>query len=383
MERSRKLKLRSVEISGFKSFNNVGQTLPLGDINILIGANGSGKSTVVSFFRMLQEMMSYPSGHLQSYVGKQGGASALLHFGPKNTPRIMARLSFENEQYMNSYSFTLAHAASDTLIFTEETVSNRNKNYPEARNIDLQPGLKESGLKTKATEDVSPALKLMHAVLCSCRVYHFHDTSSEAKIRNAGYINNNDFLVNDAGNLSAFLYGLQSNNATKPYYEKIVRHIKQAFPQFDDFYLRPSSRNKDYILLEWKETTHTEYIFGPNQISDGTLRFMALCTLLLQPPDKLPDVIVLDEPELGLHPAAIIELSAMIKSASEHVQIILATQSPALLDEFEPEQVITIERDRGTSASVLKIHGKHELESWLQEFTLSEIWDKNILGGKP
>jgi predicted ATPase len=202
-------------------------------------------------------------------------------------------------------------------------------------------------------------------------------------IRNSAYINQNDILYSDGGNLAAFLFAMKENSNSLPYYEKIVRRIKHVFPQFRDFALRPSAGNNKYIILDWFDENHIEYKFGAHQLSDGTLRFMALAALLLQPPQNMPSVIVLDEPELGLHPSAIVELASMVKLASRHAQIVLATQSPALLDEFSPEQITVIERDPISKSSVFKKLNEDDLKVWLEEYTLSEIWDKNIIGGRP
>jgi predicted ATPase len=190
-------------------------------------------------------------------------------------------------------------------------------------------------------------------------------------------------LYSDGGNLAAFLFGLKENETTFPYYQKIVRHIKQVFPSFRDFALQPSVRNNNYIMLDWVAENSLEYKLGAHQLSDGTIRFMALAALLLQPPANLPSVIVIDEPELGLHPSAIVELASMVKIASRHTQVVLATQSPALLDEFKPEQITVIERDPLSGSSVFKQFNERDLSVWLEDYTLSEIWDKNILGGKP
>lgn len=382
MENPNKIKLKSITLSGFKSFNNDGHSILFDDVTVLIGANGAGKSNLVSFFKMIAFMMTKA---LQQYVGEQGLASSILHYGPKRTPLLNAKLEFENENYYDAYEFTLAHAAQDSLIFTNEVLSFQDKQrYQKEGKVVLPPGTKESGLKSDLPEyKESKPLKMIHVLLCNCRVYQFHDTSATSNIRNGGYINQGGYLYSDGGNLAAFLYGLKENSNNKQFYDKIVRHIRQVFPQFGDFNLKPTARNDNYIMLDWRERNHTEYVFGPHQISDGSIRFMALAALLLQPPKGLPAVIVLDEPELGLHPSAIIELAGMIKIASQHTQVVLATQSPALLDEFSPEQVTVIERNPISQSSSFKRYSEDELKDWLSDFTLSEIWDKNVLGGKP
>ena len=383
MEKRDAIQLKSVTISGFKSFNNDEHTIEFGDISVLIGANGAGKSNLVSFFKMIGNMMS---ANLQQYIGEQGGASLILNFGPKVSPKLSAKFVFEKETIYNDYEFSLAHTVQDGLIFTHEINSYHNKTkYETPKQWIFPPGTKESGLSldTRKQRDYQQQAKEIYCLLRKCRVYQFHDTSVSSKIRNSGYINQNEFLYNDGSNLAAFLYGLKENEENRPFYDKIIRHIKQVFPQFGDFVLQPGIGNKNYIMLDWHEQNNVEYKFGAHQLSDGTLRFMALTALLLQPPQNLPSVIVIDEPELGLHPSAIVELASMVKITSQHTQIILATQSPALLDEFSPEQITVIERDPVSKSSVFKKKKSEDLKDWLEEYTLSEMWDKNILGGRP
>ena len=363
MERQNNIRLKSVTISGFKSFNSDGQTVEFGDVSVLIGANGAGKSNLVSFFKMIGYMMK---AALQQYIGEQGGANSILNFGRRHTSEMSAKLEFDNNHF---YEFTLAGVAQDTMIVTEELVQTHIR-------FSFPSGLKECGLSGYSAEKLP-------ASLSNCKVYQFHDTSSTSNIRNSGYINQNECLYSDGGNLAAFLYAMKENKTTLPYYEKIVRRIKQVFPLFKGFALQPSARNNNYIMLDWVGENAMEYKLGAHQLSDGTIRFMALTALLLQPPQNLPLMIVLDEPELGLHPSAIVELAGMVKIASQHAQIVLATQSPALLDEFSPEQITVIECDPISKSSIFKKFSAEDLRDWLDDYTLSEMWDKNILGGRP
>jgi len=375
MGNQNKIKLKSITLSGFKSFNSDGHTIKFGDVTVLIGANGSGKSNLISFFKMVAFMMTKS---LQQYVGEQGFANSILNYGIKTTNRLQAKIEFENNNFNTLYEFTLSHAAQDSLIFAEEEITNSGKKLNDSKQekIRLLSGQQESGLRLDNPEfGESKSVKMIHTLLSGCRVYQFHDTSSTSKIRNGGYINQSEYLYNDGGNLAAFLYGIKENESNKSYYNKIVRHIKQVFTQFEEFHLRPTDRNNNYIMLDWFEKNHNEYTFGPHQISDGSIRFMALAALLLQPPKNLPAVIILDEPELGLHPSAIVELAGMVKIASQHTQIVIATQNPSLLDEFSTEQITVIERDPISLSSTFKQYEEEELKDWLSDFTISEIWD--------
>ena len=377
--RSDKLKLNNINLKGFKSINTNGQDIPIGDITILLGANGAGKSNLISFFQMLNYMTT---GALQNYIGQSGSASSLLFFGSKQTTKISAELTFTDSKSEDKYIFSLAHAAGDTLIFTEETLFWKYHNNPEHIKISLDTGLKESGLYDYCKKQDSKAGWVIFNLLKNCQVFQFHDTSKEAKIRNNVYINDADFLRNNGGNLAAFLYAIKNQKNGENYYNRIVRYIKLAMPQFNDFVLSPSTQNSNYIMLNWLEND-SEYLFGPHQISDGSLRFMALTTLLLQPSKSLPSVIILDEPELGLHPSAISLLAGMVKTASQNCQIILATQSTRLIDEFEANDIVVVERNEKEKCSSFKKLNQKALGNWLDRYSMSELWEKNIIGGRP
>jgi predicted ATPase len=281
----------------------------------------------------------------------------------------------------DTYSFTLSHASGDTLIFTEEYVTWERAGSQRTMKIDLAAGHKEAQLLEDARQGGTTSQFILN-LLRSCQVYHFHDTSSTSKILNQGYIGDNVYLRSNAGNLAAYLFAMANNEEWKKHYERIVRHIQLVLPQFGDFVLRPSPLNKDYIRLDWREK-RKDYLFGPYLLSDGSLRFMALATLLLQPAVSLPKVIILDEPELGLHPAAISSLSGMIRTASVNSQVILATQSPRLVDEFNIDEIVIVERDETKDRSLVKRLDEKDLSEWLERYSLSDLWEKNVLGGRP
>jgi predicted ATPase len=151
--------------------------------------------------------------------------------------------------------------------------------------------------------------------------------------------------------------------------------------QFNNFYLEPNEGG--YVMLKWMGISPNDYVLLPQQFSDGTIRFIALATLLLQPEVMMPKVIIVDEPELGLHPYAINQLAEMIKEAAKHTQIIVATQSPGLVDEFSASQITVIERDEENECTVVNRLNEEKLAEWLKHYSLSELWDKNVIGGRP
>lgn len=369
-----KLYLRKLTISGFKSIGTVknSQSLDIHNVNIIIGSNGSGKSNFVSFFKMLNNIMT---GALQVFVGKTGSSENILFFGSKRTSLLSASLEFSNESNKDVYEFSLVKSVQDSLIFAEEKIIWNDKVYP------LGGGQKESMLVSNDSNSVSE--QIVRAILSSCKAFQFHDTSETSHIRNSCGIGNNKFLFSDAGNLAAILYVLKNKKEYFNYYKRIVDYVRFVVPQFDDFVLEPSVLNQDFIKLKWKQKGETEYEFGPEQLSDGSIRFIALATLFLQPEDLIPSVIVIDEPELGLHPQAVDILATLIKTASQHSQILVATQSERLINNFDADDIIVAEHNKIENCSVYKRLNSNDLEEWLSEYSLSQLWEKNILGGQP
>jgi predicted ATPase len=382
-------KLSKIIVGGFKSFRKgdftrldggelVSQDIPIefGDLTVLLGANGAGKSNLVSFFKLLN---SLASGTFQEYVGRAGGAGALLHYGAQVTPSMHFQTLFAGEGRQIEYSAGLAYAPPDKLVITSEVLSlDTEGELLQERYVGH--GFFESELEHGAASG-NPACGTIRDLLSRCRIYQFHDTSPTARVRGEGYVEDAGFLREDAGNLAAYLFTLRETK--RRYYDRIVETIRQVFPQFGDFVLELRPLNQHNTILNWRERNRPEYLFGPHQVSDGTLRFMALATLFMQPPERLPSVVVIDEPELGLHPYAITVLAGIIKAASSNCQVILSTQSTRLVDEFDVDQIVVVERDDKDNCTRTHRPDAKALEDWIQRYTTSELWEKNVLGGRP
>lgn len=197
-------------------------------------------------------------------------------------------------------------------------------------------------------------------------------------MRKTAQVNDNKFLRPDGSNLAAFLFLLSETYPEE--YNLVRRSVQQMAPFFDDFLLDPDERNYETIRLAWKHKHSSQY-FGASALSDGTLRFIALATLLLQPENLRPSIILVDEPELGLHPYAITLLAALFKQAAATTQVIISTQSGLLLDHFEPEDVLITERpEDGTN---LRRLSSRKLDVWLEDYSLGQLWEKNEFGGRP
>ncbi len=325
---------------------------------------------------MLGEIMD---GRLQNYVASAGCAHSLLFYGPGVTTRIEAHLEFEDEPVLTQYEFTLSHAADDSLFFANEAL--RETHIPpngKPREISRPSGHRESQLRDDLEHGTVTPIFLSEMIR-QCRVYHFHDTSATARIKQYGYVDDNRILLPDGGNLAAFLYRLQHQERGIAY-GRIVSTIRFIAPFFHDFNLVPSGPDAKEIILNWRDK-ESDQIFGPHQLSDGTLRAMCLVALLLQPEAELPKLIIVDEPELGLHPYALHLIASLFQSASRQSQVLISTQSSPFLDEFEPEDVITV--DREGRESIFRRHDPGRLGAWLDEYSLGEVWEKNVIGGGP
>lgn len=370
-----KNRLDTITLKGFKTIRELDNFSP-GPLTVLIGPNGAGKSNFISFFRMLSWMLAEPD-HLQTHVAEQGGASRLLHDGPAVTPQIEATLTIESPSGENQYDFRLFHAAGDTLIFAQERYRFSRRDHPGggvARWSETGAGHRAPQLLVHtATDDTA---RVILSILRRFNVYQFHNTSTTARIRTKWNMSDNRFLKEDGANIAPLLYRLKSEEGQ--YYQRIVDNLRLILPFFSDFELDPGYNS---LLLAWRERG-SDQIFDVSQASDGMLRTIALVTLLLQPEETLPDLLILDEPELGLHPYAINVIGGLIRAVSEKVQVIIATQSTAFLDCFELDDIVVVERE-GRESVFRRQESTDALEEWLEEYSPSEIWEKNVIGGRP
>jgi predicted ATPase len=360
-----------ISISGFKSIAGV-RELELRPINILIGANGSGKSNILGAFTLLHELSK---GRLQRYVASNQGASAIWHRDScLGAEWIELKICYDGDRYQ--YMVQLDRGEADTLYVGSESVIAPDDEMPWYSDIEeLSRGRQEAIISEE-----SPAARwsALASLLDGFRVYHFQDTGPNSPLKRQAALHDNRHLRKDGANLAAFLHMLRQR--FRDSYQQIVGAVRLVAPFFDDFVLEPLMLDPESIKLEWRHIGINSY-FNAAALSDGTLRFMALATLLLQPEELLPSTIIIDEPEIGLHPAAMSLLASIIKSVSHGTQVIASTQSPVLLDFFEPEDILVVEREKG--ATVVKRLEEGPLSNWLEEYSVGQLWEKNHFGGRP
>ena len=349
--------LDKIMIEGYKSIQKM--ELKLNPINILIGSNGVGKTNFISFFKLINTVYEQ---RLQNYT-MQNRADSLFSYGLKKTKEIKGYLQFAD----NAYEVILQSRDNGSLFISEES-----SYYADRPNT--FSNLDESRIKdSTAFRD-----KWLRNYLKSYKNYHFHDTGKGSPLRASADVNDNRVLKEDGGNLSAYLYMLQRVHPKT--LKRIELVIKSVMPYFECFDLEPQILNNNKIDLVWNDAEVPDKYFSVNHLSDGSIRFIALATLLMQP--ELPKVIIIDEPELGLHPVAIIKLAGMIKSAAERgCQIIISTQSVNLINNFKAEDIITVDRKDGQS--VFNRLNTDDLRKWLDDYSLGELWTKSIIKGQP
>lgn len=365
--------LDKITLSGFKSIKEL-RDFKLNKLNVLIGANGAGKSNFVDFFRLLRAMAD---DGLQKFVMSSGGADGFFFNGPKETRQFTAHLRFGP----NEYRFALEPTVSGEMMIHSEATTYTGGRYPGVWH-EYGGGVKESRLSTWKGRTsqwgnyLSSEAYVFNSV-SSWVVYHVHDTSSTAPMRRDCSVRDFRELRPDAGNIAAFLLRMREENS--PRYQRIRETVQLIAPFFDDFILDSQSKgDHETVRLEWRQKGGS-FPFQPWQFSDGTIRFICLATALMQPTP--PSTIVIDEPELGLHPVAIEAFTALLHEASERSQLVVSTQSPNLLDHFQPEDIVVVERAEG--ASVFRRLDGDSLESWLQDYSLGELMRKDIIESGP
>ena len=362
--------IEQVSIKNYKSIKDL--SLPLNRLNVLIGSNGAGKSNLISFFELAKAIYEQRLG---SYTLSKGGIDNLLRQGRKISPSIQGLIDFDNT---NAFFFEIRPLPSNKgyIEHTGDYFNNlhkKEKDYSKWNKTIWDSAVEESSLKNNKKGRAAYLKKY----LSSFTVYHFHDTSSSSPMRGDCPINDNEYLRDNGSNLAAYLYSLMLNDEkTFRLIEGVIRSIA---PYFKGFKLRPDANNKERIRLEWEEQDTDMYLDGYS-FSDGTLRFIALTTLLLQ--SQMPEVIIIDEPELGLHPAAINKLAELVRQASCRSQIILSTQSTNLVNCFEVDDIIVV--DRADHQSIFRHLERGELEKWMDDYelSLSDLWEKNMIGGQ-
>jgi predicted ATPase len=358
--------LSHLTVKGFKSVREL-KDFELKRLNIFIGGNGAGKSNLIEFFRMLRKITE---GSLSEYIHSGGGISDFLFNGRK----VTLRQEFETRFGVSGYRFCLRPGPSENCLLTNEALYYEH-GWQELGNSPDGKSLLAKEAKSNSAD--SEYCKLVYEAISSWQIYHFHDTGPTAGMRHYEIIQDNRFLRSDASNIAPYLLRLKKNDADA--YHEILCSVRLVIPFFDDFILDVTEfGEKRKVSLSWHQNG-SDYPMQPYHFSDGSVRFICLATALLQP--EPPSAIIIDEPELGLHPSAIPILAELIQNASRRTQVIVATQSPALIDHFSLEDVIVVIRKDG--ASTFERLDEKDFDIWLESYSVGELWSKNVISGGP
>lgn len=358
--------LKQVELIGFRSFRSVKVDLNPG-LNVLIGANGAGKSNFIGAFSFMRRVVVLDE--LTEAISDAGGIDRLLHHGRKVSPLIQMAFRFGE----NNYRLKLTPTDDDAFSVSERI------GYEFALNPEFEVLISRAHTRSHLKRESKTGAIARHvwAAISRWSVFHFHDTSRTAAVKGHCALDDNEVLRPDGGNLAAFLFSLRETEPAA--FREIEGALRHVAPQVKALVLKPSKRIRGQIKVEWRHRASDAY-FDAHALSDGTLRFLCLAALLIQPSWQL-GTILLDEPELGLHPAAIRIVTELLGAASKHLQLVVATQSVALLNEMRARDVVVVE-ERADGAVLTRLKPK-SLATWLRSYRLGQLWEKNVIGGRP
>lgn len=367
-------KIKTILIKGFKSIKDT--SVDLSSLNIIVGANGAGKSNFIEIFRMLS---SFINKNFSTYVRERGGADVFPYNGIKYTPNIDIVFHFDslNKNVTNDYALRLTPTVDEQLLIEEKRRYDQHswRTYGNASTESRLDDFKDE--KSVVDGKNNGVGYFVYGAISNWQVYHFHDTTQNAPMRRSSLIDDYHKLRGDASNIAAFLYHLKHQSSMRQCYQQIVDAIKVVLPFFDDFTLdKVNMGEEEKIKLTWKQKG-SDYPMQAYHLSDGSIRFICLATALLQPTP--PSTIVIDEPELGLHPEAIRMLAALIENAATRTQVIVATQSPLFLDQFSINDIIVARRKDG--ASTFERLNEDDYKHWLEDYSIGELWTKNVIMG--
>lgn len=387
-------RITRLQIEGFKSFRKLDVELNPG-VNVLIGANGSGKSNLVDFFRMLGAMGRHT---FQRFVSENGGADRLCHLGTKETTSIKCAVGFREQQDRARYAFELVVTNDDRLLFGSEEFGNDTSHQGFEKVHTPGGGAEPSYNQTwqmPGGPEPPQSQAILRWIVAMIEAYRLDDIGPTSPIRKPQATSDRLWLRSDFSNLSPMI-GFHSVSGA-PEHARLVELTKRVCPSFDGFRF-VSIEDGARLRFEWEHKTR-DFPMHNSQLSGGTLRFIAMAWALIHPGYRSlqdmefgeqgivvkhfatarPDIIVLDEPELGLHPHALELLASLIKSVATERQVIIATQSVDLLNQFSPEEVIVMDSD-GAQSTAHRLDPK-ALEDWLKEYSLGDLWWKNVFGG--
>ena len=383
-----------IHVQGFRRLHDV--DLKLRPLNVLIGANGCGKTSLLDVFTLLS---ASASGELKATLGEYGGLdpnlTALSSIPGEKAPFMRFELDRTSDDFpVVKYAISLKARGTAYHIPEERLTQHIDESKPEPmKHIEsthgrvryFDPG--EKGLKAPEWEHdptesaLSQVLKMyqqperFRQVLGSSTHYHVLDVGVRAPVRLPQKMQEASLPGQDGEDLLPCLYWMRE--AAPERFEVIEDTLRVAFPAFERLNFPPVASGM--LAMSWKETTSKSPFFA-HQLSEGTLRFLWLVTLLYSP--GLTEVTLIDEPEVSLHPELLSILADCMRDAARRTQLIVATHADRLVRFLKPEEVVTFDVEEEGASTATRAEDL-DLDAWLKEYTLDQVWQHGRMGGRP
>ena len=387
--------IKKIKLTNFLSFSNESQEIELRPLNVIIGANGSGKSNFLESFYFLQNLPS----NVGTPIREGGGISEWLYKGLPEQPNMKLELFVDNpcpRKICNElyYAVSFSSAGFNYMIIDEQLKSKEAQTRCFDRYIfyefkNGQPFITLPGhIDTIKLEDVNPTQSILEQIrdetnyreitylareFKKIKIYREWQFGKYSPVRQPQRADMpNQYLEPDCTNLGLVLNQIERNAEAK---KRLLSELKNFYNDVEDFYLNIFSNT---IQIYFHESGLRSPV-PATRLSDGTLRYLCLLAILCNP--NKPPVLCIEEPELGLHPDVFPGLSRLIQEASQHCQIIVTTHSDIFVDTFNdiPEAILVSEKDEnGTSINRLN---HEELKPWLEKYRLGRLWMRGEIGG--
>lgn len=374
--------ITQLEIEGFRSLNNV--TWKPGALNVVIGPNGSGKSNLL---RLLEMISAGAKGKLGDYVQDNGGMNALVWDGQVSAIKYALQvLSDDDDLPSTSYRVTLAQLGQGTnYLVAEEVLTDANEIFPYLQRSNLHTVVQGFDAPIVLNPNTVPERELVLFIadnplvpdfkiaifagyLKVWAIYHAINTSADAPIRQPAVTRREAQVAPDGQNLVNVLHTLYTTN--RDFKDSINSAMQAAFgPAFDELVFIPASTNRIELQIRWTTLKREQ---SAADLSDGTLRFLFLITVLANPHPA--PLIAIDEPETGLHPSMLPIIAEYAAEASRRTQIVFTTHSDQFLDAFgdtKPTTTVAKWEDGQTTLTTLT---DDELAYWLKDYSLGKMF---------
>ncbi len=380
-------KINRIKIGGFRRLREI--DLPVRPFMVLIGANGVGKTSFLDAFSLLS---ASASGNLNSMLSQLGGIANLLTRGKSEEFSFLVDMEVPGHQPLE-YELYLSPKGHSYSI-SKEILSQQRESYSQPfKHIDssdgdiryyeimenrlVRPDWEHNPLETSLSQvpKMFRQPEELRRILATTTHYHVLDVGPRAPVKLPQPMKPATLPGADGEDLVPYLYYLREGD--KDRFDAILDSLRTAFPDFEELNFPPVAAG--VLAMTWKDKKIPTKPIFLNELSEGTLRFLWLVSLLQSP--SLSTITMIDEPEVSLHPELLSLLADLMREASNRTQLIVATHSDRFIRFLRPEEVVVmdIDDDGGTTATWAD---SLDLERWLAEYSLDEVWRMGRMGGR-